>query len=206
MGQLHRSRAPAPAARIRRAPLEYGAWHCFRPCSPFPGAFPRGFPKRVLGKLFPDGRSTRWISVCCGIYRFKGAVHLDRDAGVVPNVVGDSGRLPFRDGVFSAALADPPYTREFAMSLYGMRKRQHVTIPRLLAEMVRVTAAGRRVGLLHQIQPTSIPRGTRLVGYVAILLGPGRRPRVFSYYEITGQLEIEFRGSRPGDRRASFRK
>jgi hypothetical protein len=59
------------------------------------------------------------LHACCGLDRnFSGrVVHLDKDPGVHPDVLGDIFQLPVRDSSFAATFADVPWIGTWKFNL-----------------------------------------------------------------------------------------
>ena len=129
-------------------------WSFPNPAGGYPGAFPRG----LLHRIEQHG----WLQypvlhVCSGSLPDDPprVVTLDIKQEVNPSVVGDAENLPFRDNAFGTAIADPPYTREFARTLYGLDRAPDPL--RLVREMARVVRPGGYVILLHYLVGQGAP-------------------------------------------------
>jgi len=144
-----------------------------------------GFPSRFLVDVaYPTlgvTDPTRVLHICSGSVRAPFTV--DRRASVRPAVVADARALPFRPGCFEWAIADPPYSREWARTLYGISARQYPTPGGIVEEALRVLAPGGRLGLLHYMVPPYSTASARLVGVWGITIGPGSTIRAWSVLE-----------------------
>jgi SAM-dependent methyltransferase len=144
------------------------------------GGFPAGFLQmayKTLGVTDP----ARVLHICAGSVR--GPFTVDRRAGVRPAVVADARALPFLAGSFDWAIADPPYSREWARRLYGITARQYPTPGGIVREAMRVLRPGGRLGLLHYMVPPYGGPAVRLVGVWGITVGPGSTIRAFTVLE-----------------------
>jgi hypothetical protein len=88
---------------------------------------------------------------------------------------------PFPDESFVWAMADPPYSKEYAESLYGVGKH-YPTPGSILKEACRVLMSGGRVGLLHFQVPMS-RKPLRLIGVWGVTTGAGYAIRAWSVFE-----------------------
>jgi SAM-dependent methyltransferase len=144
-----------------------------------------GFPSRFLADVaYPTLGVTdpaRVLHVCSGSVRAPFSV--DRRASVRPAVVADARSLPFRSASFDWVIADPPYSREWARTLYGISARQYPTPGGIVEEALRVLRPGGRAGLLHYMVPPYSTSTARLVGVWGITIGPGSTIRAWSVLE-----------------------
>jgi SAM-dependent methyltransferase len=144
-----------------------------------------GFPKRFLADVaYPTLGVTdpaRVLHICSGSVRAPFTI--DRRSSVRPAVVADARALPFRNATFDWAIADPPYSREWARTLYGITARQYPTPGGIVTEALRVLRPGGRVGLLHYMVPPYSTASARLVGVWGITVGPGSTIRAWSVLE-----------------------
>lgn len=108
----------------------------------------------------------------------RGGVRVDLRAGARPDVFGDGRRLPFRSDVFDAVLLDPPYSVEYAETLYGV---EYPRPSHLLVEAARVVRPGGAIGFLHFLVPVPPPR-CRIERVVGVTQGLGYRIRAFTLY------------------------
>jgi hypothetical protein len=152
----------------------HGTWFCGRPIAKYYGAFPKSFWGRAKTILKPDsGEMLHWFSGT--VASEAGIVTVDGNPDVSPDIVHEGCELPFADGSFAAAFADPPYSPADA-------KRYDLPYPparTVLRELGRVTQANGLVGLLHEFLPVVKGSGLKLIGAIGILNGPQKRIRGF---------------------------
>lgn len=166
-------------------------WHLSQAChdqSPAPvlGSFPSGFVQLAIGKL--QCAPNRILHICSGMLdndAVGGGVRLDIRAAARPDIVADGRQLPFADNSFLGVLIDPPYSVEYAETLYG------TSYPRpshLLREAARVLQPGRRIGILHFLVP-NCPPGFRIAEITGVTQGCGYRIRAFTVF-VKDQAEL----------------
>ena len=146
------------------------------------GAFPYKFLTRALVELQADPRDV--LHVCSGCLSrtdVRGGVRIDIRQAALPDARADGRALPFQDGSFGAVLIDPPYTEDWARSLYNT---DYPRPSHLLTEACRVVRPGGRVGILHFIVP-SPPRGRgiHLVKVIGVTTGCDFQIRAFTVYQ-----------------------
>lgn len=156
----------------------FGTPETFRSGPTVFGSYPKAFLPWAARML--ETRQSEILHLCSGGLTSKdGGLRVDVRIGQQPDVVADARKLPFPDGVFRAVLIDPPYTVEYAESLYqtDYPRPQH-----LLKEALRVTAPGGRIGIVHFLVPHS-PKGCRIVAVRGIVTGCGYRIRALTVYQ-----------------------
>ncbi len=158
-----------------------------------------GFPARFLTDVaYPTLGVTdpaQVLHICSGSVRAPFSV--DRRASVRPAVVADARALPFLAGSFDWAIADPPYSREWARTLYGISARQYPTPGGIVEEALRALRPGGRLGLLHYMVPPYSTANARLVGVWGITIGPGSTIRAWSVLEKLAEPSPELRAGPP---------
>jgi SAM-dependent methyltransferase len=122
----------------------------FGPAPAIWGKLPKTFLPWAYEVLrVPDSRNV--LHVCSGgLDHATHGVRVDIRCEVLPDVVADGRALPFADDSFDAILIDPPYSVEYAESLY---QTDYPRPSALLREASRVLRPGRRVGFVHFLVP-----------------------------------------------------
>jgi len=172
--RLSRSNGNAP-----RQPVLWAFSEVLGVPEPCYGRYPRGFLERVCRELNVNGRAI--LHVCSGAMTSAealGGVRLDVRTSQAPDVVADGRALPFLDGSFRAVLLDPPYSTEYAESLYGVK---YPRPSHLLAEASRVCAPGGAVCLLHYLVPVP-PPNCDLESVRGVTQGLGYRIRAWTVF------------------------
>jgi hypothetical protein len=144
------------------------------------GRFPKGFLNHVLRHgWLGDVRAHEVLHVCSGTLSDTEQWTVDRRRGARPRVLADGTALPFREASFKAILLDPPYSDEYAKTLYGTPNPRP---SHLLREAARVVRPGGRIGLLHVAVPFT-PPGCWMVNVYGITTGTGYRIRALTVFE-----------------------
>ncbi len=141
------------------------------------GGYPQGWLRWALTLL--RCQPSEVLHVCSGGLQAGQGVRVDIRSEARPDVVADGRALPFRDECFRAVLVDPPYTVEYARTLYGT---EYPRPSHLLREASRVCRPGGRIGFLHFLVPMP-PKRTRIVGVWGVWQGCGYRMRGFTVLE-----------------------
>jgi hypothetical protein len=144
------------------------------------GRFPKGFLYHVyrhrwLGEVHPD----EVLHVCSGTLSETERWTIDRRRVARPRVLADGVALPFREASFKAVMLDPPYSDEYAKTLYGTA---NPTPSHLLGEAARVVKPGGRIGFLHVMVPFT-PADCWMVNVYGITTGTGYRIRALTVFE-----------------------
>ena len=149
-------------------PLKTSLLYLPRPATKYPGCYPLHFEKRLSEILETDN----YLHLFAGMTTT--GVRVDLNADVKPNTLADVHFLPFPDDCFDGAMADPPYTPEFAEVLYGC---DYPHWSGWTKEMVRVVRAGGRIAIM---QNYIVPRlkGCNLEEIIVILLRIKQYPKI----------------------------
>lgn len=147
---------------------------------PFPdgGGYGVGFLPFAY-KVVGIGDPHAVLHVCSGSVRIGTTV--DIRSSVKPRVIADARALPFQDNTFQWVMADPPYSPEYAETLYGTGS-VYPSPGVLLRELARVTRGGGRIGFLHFQVPVS-PPSIKLLRVIGLMFGAGYNIRAFSVWE-----------------------
>ena len=112
-----------------------------RPATKYPGCYPLGFEK-----MLPTMLGTKnYLQLFAG--KAKTGFRIDVNKEVKPNIVADVHDLSMiHDNVFDGAMADPPYTKEFAENLYNTDYPKWSIWTK---EMARVVKPNGLIGVMH---------------------------------------------------------
>ena len=111
-----------------------------RPAAKYPGCYPMHFEKHLPEIL----ETENFIHLFAGMSKL--GFRVDVNETVNPDLIADVHTLPIESNTFSAGMADPPYTKEFANTLYGTVYPKWSIWTR---ELVRVVKPGGRIGIMH---------------------------------------------------------
>lgn len=136
------------------------------------GGYPIGFLDRAymtLGVTDP----TNVLHLCSGSMRI--GVRVDIRPEMQPDIVADCRNVPLPDESFDWIMADPPYSENYAQSLYGTGA-DYPKPGQIIKEASRLLRPGGRVGILHfQVPMDRVregPRRARIVTGVATGVRP----------------------------------
>lgn len=144
------------------------------------GAYPQRFAAWAIAQL--RCRPDRVLHVCSGALTradVAGGLRVDLRAAAAPDLRADGRALPFRDGAFDGVMIDPPYSVEYAASLYGT---EYPRPSHLLKEADRVLCAGGRVGILHFLVPSNAGTRLQFERVHGITQGLGYRIRAYTVF------------------------
>lgn len=162
-----------------RPPMLWGRHQVIHDPKPCFGRYPRGFLSWALQDLGIAG--SKVLHVCTGGMTSDealGGIRLDLRSDAAPDVLADGRRLPFMDGTWPAVLIDPPYSVEYAQTLYGV---EYPRPSHLLREAARVVRPGGLVGFLHYLIPVPPPE-CAIVSITGVSTGLGYRIRAWTVY------------------------
>lgn len=120
----------------------------------YPGSFPRGLISRMKRQGW-WGQDRLWMFSGSFKDRGRGAVTVDINPEVRPDVVADCECLPFGDESFDFVMLDPPYSEAEARDLYGL---PYCNIFQVINEAARVTRPGGIMAVLHRLAPWHAPQ------------------------------------------------
>ena len=123
--------------------IKTDVWYLPRPASKYPGCYPLWFEKRIP-EILELKKGQNYLHLFAG--KTTTGFRVDVNPDVEPDLVGDAHSLPLEDNSFYGAMADPPYTPEFAESLYG------TVYPKWniwTKEMARLVKPGHRIAIMH---------------------------------------------------------
>jgi len=147
-----------------------------RPASKYPGCYPLHFEKRISEIL----RTNNYIHLFSGMTNT--GIRIDLNKNVLPNTIADVHDLPFANESFDGAMADPPYTREFARDLYDC---DYPRWNKWTKEMVRVVRKGGRIAIMQNYIVPRLP-GCKYEEIITILLRIKQYPKI-----VTIQSKID---------------
>ena len=111
-----------------------------RPASKYPGCYPLHFERRLPEIL----ETTNYVHFFAGLS--KTGYRIDINPIVRPDLVADIHKTPFEDNYFEAGMADPPYTKEFAKTLYNT---EYPIWSVWTKELVRIVRPQGRIAIMH---------------------------------------------------------
>jgi len=139
-----------------------------RPAAKYPGCYPMHFERRLPEIL----ESENFVHLFAGMS--NSGLRIDLNVSVSPDLVADVHDLPLMTNSFDAGMADPPYTREFAETLYGTEYPKWAQWTR---ELVRIVKPGGRVGIMHNYIVPRLP-GCRMEEIIIILTRIKQYPKI----------------------------
>jgi len=141
-----------------------------RPATKYPGCYPLHFERRLPEIL----ETNNYIHLFSGMATT--GLRIDLNKNVFPDTIADIHQLPFPDKHFDGAIADPPYTPEFARDLYDC---DYPRWTEWTKEMVRVVKLGGRIAVM---QNYIVPRlsNCKMEEIIVILLRIKQYPKIIT--------------------------
>ena len=140
-----------------------------RPAEKYPGCYPMHFERKLPEIL----ESHNYVHLFAGMA--KTGFTIDINPELNPKFVADVHNLKeIPDNNFSAGMADPPYTAEFAKKLYGTEYPKWAVWTK---EFVRIVQPGGRLGIMHNY---IVPRllGCEMEEIIVILTRIKQYPKI----------------------------
>lgn len=159
---------------------------------PAPVAVYGQYPKALIPKMLPWLRCARHeiLHVCSGSLPRGEGIRVDIRPEAQPDILADGRKLPLPDGSIAAVMIDPPYSEDYARSLYG------VDYPRpshLLREASRVVKPGGRIAIVHYITPKPVD-GLVFVKAFGLSTGFDMPMRAVTIFERDHGLTLDLAG------------
>ena len=126
--------------RIKLGKLKTSILYLPRPATKYPGCYPLHFERRLPEIL----ETNNYVHFFSG--KATSGYRIDINSKTEPNLVADIHNTPFEDNYFNGGMADPPYTKEFAETLYGT---EYPVWSIWTKELVRIVCPGGRIGIMH---------------------------------------------------------
>jgi DNA modification methylase len=154
-----------------------------RPATKYPGCYPLGFENMLHDIL----KTEDYIHLFAG--KAKTGFRVDINKEVTPNLVADVHDLSMiEDNKFYGAMADPPYTKEFAKNLYNTDYPKWSIWTK---EMARVVKPNGLIGVMHNyVVPKII--GCQFEKIIVILTRIKQYPKIVT---IQRKTEVTSRNS-----------
>lgn len=146
-----------------------------------PSAVYGQYPRGLIGKMLPWLRCARHeiLHVCSGSLPPGEGIRVDIREAAMPDILADGRKLPLPSASIAAVMIDPPYSADYAKSLYGV---EYPRPSHLLREAARVVRPGGRIALVHYITAKPVA-GTRFVKAFGLSTGFDMPMRAVSIYE-----------------------
>lgn len=146
-----------------------------------PSAVYGQYPRGLIAKMLPWLQCARHeiLHVCSGSLPPGEGIRVDVREAAKPDILADGRKLPLVSGSIAGVMIDPPYSADYARSLYG------VDYPRpshLLREATRVVRPGGRIVLVHYITAKPVEGMTFLRAF-GLSTGFDMPMRAVSVYE-----------------------
>lgn len=139
-----------------------------RPAAKYSGCYPLHFERRLPSILETDS----YVHFFAGMS--KTGFRIDVNPDVHPDLVANVECLGISDNSFDGGMADPPYTPEFAKSLYNT---SYPIWSKWTKELVRVVKPGGRIGIMQNYIVPRLP-GCDMEEIIIILLRIKQYPKI----------------------------
>lgn len=140
-----------------------------RPAAKYHGCYPMHFERRLPDIL----ETTDYVHFFAGMS--KTGYRIDCNPAVDPDLVANVEHLGMiSDNTFSAGMADPPYTPEFAENLYNT---PYPAWSKWTRELVRVVRPGGRIAIMQNYIVPRLP-GCQMEEVIVILLRIKQYPKI----------------------------
>lgn len=114
-----------------------------RPAWKYPGCFPKGFEKMIPELLGTDD----FLHLFCGMSKIGYGVDIEETTRDTADLIADVHDLSeIEDERFEGAFADPPYTRDFSVKLYG---KEYPKWEIWTKEMLKKVKIGGKIAVMH---------------------------------------------------------
>ena len=154
-----------------------------RPATKYPGCYPLGFENRLHNLL----KTKNYIHLFAG--KAKTGFRVDIKKELHPDLIADVHDLSMiEDATYHGAMADPPYTKEFAEELYGTKYPEWSVWTQ---EMARVVKPNGLIGIMNNYV---VPRivGCQFEGILVIITRIKQYPKIVT---IQRKTEVTNRNS-----------
>jgi SAM-dependent methyltransferase len=141
------------------------------------GGYPFGFLEWAFNIMEVTDYS-RVLHVCSG--SVTTGIRIDIRRSRRPSVIADALALPFRNESFDWVLCDPPYSQDYAATLYGTGER-YPAPGTVIRECGRVLRPGGLCGILHFVVPLA-RKPMELVNVWGVTTGVGYAIRAWSLF------------------------
>lgn len=144
------------------------------------GGYPKGFVEWALREMGCTDPA-RVLHLCSGSMRT--GVRVDIRPEMEPDILADARDVPLPDESFDFIMADPPYSREYALNLYGTAA-DYPEPGAIAKEACRLLRPGGLFGFLHfQVPMTRKP--LRIKKVYGVTTGAGYAIRAWTLMEKT---------------------
>lgn len=150
--------------------LQTDVWYLPRPATDYPGCYPQWFERRIPEILQIE--NDNFIHLFAG--KTTSGFKVDVNSSVAPDLVSDVHGLPLESEMFDGAMADPPYTPEFAETLYGT---EYPKWGMWTKEMARVVKPGKLIAVMHNYIVPQIA-GCKMERIIVILTRIKQYPKI----------------------------